>query len=311
MSRILVTGAAGFIGSHTVDALLKAGHEIVAVDNFRTGRDSNLTNACQYPTFKLHRLDVAESGVLLPLVEEFRPHAIIHLSALVSVPESIADPTENERLNYHATRLVAEAACAHGTRRVVFASSAAVYGDSSVLPLAEETPCSPLSPYGWAKLKSEKLLLDLARTTGAIVRCHRYFNVFGPRQDPTSPYSGVISIFHDRLQQGATPTINGDGEQTRDFIYVGDVARANVLAATAPNIASGIANICTGRAVSLNALYAAMSRAAGRDIPPHYGPARLGEIRHSLGSPLRAKRDLDFTAQISLQQGLEMHIAGL
>ncbi len=304
MARVFITGAAGFIGSHTADLLLGEGHAVFGVDNFRTGKAANLKFARAHSGLEFREIDVAATGLLGAAVGDFRPDAIIHLAALVSVPESIANPAENDRLNFQATRLVAEAAKAHGVKRIVFASSAAVYGANPNLPLEEGASCAPLSPYGTAKLASEKLLLALAASHGIVVRCHRYFNVFGPRQDPRSPYSGVISLFSDRLAQGTPPVIHGDGEQTRDFIHVSDVARANVMAATKPGIASGVANICTGHAVSLNVLYQTLSRVFGQQLPPTHGPAREGDIRHSLGSPAQARRDLDFVATMRLEDGL-------
>ena len=304
MAKILVTGAAGFIGSHTVDLLLEQGHAVCGVDNFRTGKAANLAAAMAQRTFQFHEQDCAVRGNLVETVRVFAPDAIVHLAALVSVPESIANPAENDRLNFQATRLVAEAALVHGVKRIVFASSAAVYGANPNLPLVETADCEPLSPYGTAKHNSEKLLMDLSRTHGVTVRCQRYFNVYGPRQDPSSPYSGVISLFQSRLTRGVPATIHGDGEQTRDFIHVRDVALANAIAATAKHISSGIANICTGRAVSLNSLYVTLGDSLGKVLAAIHGPAREGDIRHSLGSPERARSELSFTAQISLRDGL-------
>ena len=304
-TKVLVTGAAGFIGSHTVDLLLARGHEVTGLDNFRTGHPANLEAARRHPKFHFRQEDCAAPGILNAAVAAFAPDAIIHLAALVSVPESIANPAENDRLNLQATRLMAAAAQSHGVPRIVFASSAAVYGSNNQLPLAEDTACVPLSPYGTAKLESEKLLLELSRTAGITVRCQRYFNVYGPRQDPSSPYSGVISLFARRLQEGKPPTIHGDGEQSRDFIYVGDVARANLLAATTPALASGVANICTGEAVSLNTLWTTLCAVLGRQATPLHGPPRDGDIRHSLGSPAKAGRDLGFSAATPLREGLK------
>jgi UDP-glucose 4-epimerase len=304
MSRYLVTGAAGFIGSHTIDLLLAEGYEVLGMDNFRTGRRENLAAAINNPKFKLVEADVALDGVLEDITLEFRPEAIIHLVAMVSVPESIQNPTENHRLNFVATTLATSAALRAGSSRIVFASSAAVYGASTKIPLTEDDDCRPISPYGEAKLESERHLEQTARTSGLTTRSQRYFNVFGPRQDPSSAYSGVISRFNDAILQGRAPTIYGDGEQTRDFIHVSDVARANLLAATMPGVLSGVANICTGGSVSLNQLYASMAQAAGTIIPPLYGPARVGDIRHSRGSPKRAERELNFQPSTSLTTGL-------
>lgn len=304
MARILVTGAAGFIGSHTTDRLLASGHTVAGVDNLRTGHRRNLAAASASPRFAFHEGDVAEPGVLDRLVAAFRPDAIIHLAALVSVQESIRDPELNERLNVTATRLVADAAAAHAVRRVVFASSAAIYGDTTDLPITEDTAKRPISPYGEAKLASESILFERGAAAGFTVRCHRYFNVFGPRQDPASPYSGVISIFDRRYRDGQPVTIYGDGGQTRDFISVHDVARANELGATAPGVPAGAANICTGRATSLRDIVAIFARHYPAVPPPRHAEARAGDIVHSLGRPDRAKAELGFTAEVSVADGL-------
>jgi UDP-glucose 4-epimerase len=323
MSTILVTGAAGFIGSHTCDQLLAGGHTVVGVDNFRTGKRDNLRRATSSPAFRLVEADVSAAGVLRDLVGDAKPDAIIHLAALVSVPESIRDPDLNFQLNVRATQRVVDAArtlC--GTRstdlpidrraapRIVFASSAAVYGDNTELPLSERSETRPISPYGAAKLASEALLIGHAAAFGFTARCLRYFNVFGLRQDPKSPYSGVISIFSDKLRAGAAPAIFGDGEQTRDFISVHDVARANVLAATTPGLASGITNICTGQPTSLNRLANVLRDLIPGAPTPVYGSPREGDIRHSLGSPQRAKAELGFEAKVTLEAGLAELVRG-
>jgi UDP-glucose 4-epimerase len=305
MSRIFVTGAAGFIGSHTVDQLLAAGHSVVGVDNLRTGRRDHLASAADSNLFRWHEADVSEVGVLDRIVAAAAPEAIVHLAALVSVPESIENPELNYRLNLHATHLVAEAARTHGVRRIVFASSAAIYGDTRELPIRESAEKNPISPYGAAKLASEALLLGHGAAFGLTVRCQRYFNVFGPRQDPASPYSGVISIFQRRYREGKPMTIYGDGRQTRDFISVHDVARANVIAATAEEISSGVANICTGCATSLLDVVDVFRRHYPALAAPDHAPARGGDIAHSRGAPEAAARELGFQAQVSMEAGLE------
>lgn len=311
MAKILVTGAAGFIGSHTTDQLLAAGHSVAGVDNFRTGRRENLTAARRSAAFVLHEADVAQPGVLDALVAAERPEAIIHLAALVSVQESIADPALNFLLNVQATQLVAEAARKHKLGRVVFASSAAIYGDTTEVPIAENAEKKPISPYGAAKLASEALLLGHGAAYGITVRCQRYFNVFGPRQDPASPYSGVISIFDRRYREGKAVTIYGDGRQTRDFVAVRDVARANVIAATRPGLVSGSANICTGRETSLLDVAAIFARLYPGVAAPNHAPARTGDILRSLGASARASAELDFTANTSVADGLaELAAAG-
>jgi UDP-glucose 4-epimerase len=319
MATIVITGAAGFIGSHTADLLLQQGHRVVGVDDFRTGREANLADAMRQQAFVLERFDVAAPGGLIDCAVRHRADAIIHLAALVSVPESIAHPALNFRQNVEATYRVIEAASAcqrdraasPGPIRVVFASSAAVYGNTPDLPLTEASTTRPISPYGGAKLASEALLFGHAAASGFTVRAQRYFNVFGPRQDPKSPYSGVISIFGDKLKAGAAPTMFGDGEQTRDFIYVGDVARANALAATAPGIGSGVANICTGKATSLNVLFAALRQHFPTAPACTYAAPRAGDIRHSLGCPDRAKAELGFEASVSLEDGLKALVGSM
>ncbi len=305
MSTVLVTGAAGFIGSHTCDRLLAAGHTVVGLDNFRTGQRANLASASARPGFRLVEADLCAPGVLDALVAETRPEAMIHLAALVSVQESVQNPALNFELNLRGTQLVAEAARVHRVARVVFASSAAVYGDTPTLPLAERAGAlRPISPYGAAKLASESLLLGYAAAYGFTVRCHRYFNVYGPRQDPHSPYSGVISVFCDKLRAGISPTIFGDGEQTRDFVAVDDVARANVLAISAPQLGSGVVNICSGQATSLNRLVGILrGLIAGAPAATH-AAAKPTDIRHSLGAPGLARNEFAFATEVSLETGL-------
>lgn len=304
MPHILVTGAAGFIGSHTTDQLLCAGHEVTGVDNFRTGRRANLAAAFASPKFKFREVDMSNRDAFSQLVGETRPNAIIHLAALVSVQESISNPDLNFLLNVQATHHVAEAARLYAVDRVVFASSAAIYGDTTDLPIREAAEKRPISPYGAAKLASEALLLGHSAAFGFTVRCQRFFNVFGPRQDPASPYSGVISVFERRFREGQPVTIFGDGHQTRDFISVHDVARANVIAATKPNVRSGAANICTGRATSLLHAVNVFRRAYPKAGLPTHAPARSGDIVHSLGSPEEAATALEFRAKISVDDGL-------
>ena len=305
MAHILLTGAAGFIGSHTVDQLLAGGHAVTGVDNLRTGRRSNLANAFTSSRFALHEVDVAAPGALAAYVMRIRPDAIIHLAALVSVQESIKDPALNFALNVQATQHVAEAARLHGVKRIVFASSAAIYGDATDLPIRESAEKKPISPYGAAKLASEALLLGHGATFGITVRCQRYFNVFGPRQDPASPYSGVISIFERRYREGKPITIFGDGQQTRDFISVHDVARANVIAATRPNVVSGMANICTGRATSLLQIVDIFRRHYPKAAATSHAEPRSGDILHSIGASDAAAADLGFRSEVSVETGLD------
>lgn len=304
MSKVLVTGAAGFIGSHTVDKLLATGHDVVGVDNLRSGHRANLVGADSNERFDFVEGDVSDEGVLNRLVSETAPNAIIHLAALVSVQDSMDNPELNYRLNVLATHCVAEAARSHGVGRVVFASSAAIYGNTTDLPITEDTAKRPISPYGGAKLASEAILLSHGAAFGFTVRCQRYFNVFGPRQDPASPYSGVISIFDKRYRDGKGVTIFGNGQQTRDFISVHDVARANVLAATAEDLSSGWANVCTGKATSLLEVAAVFAEHYPNAPAPLLGEPRQGDIIHSLGKADLVASELGFKSEVSVKDGL-------
>lgn len=301
--RILITGAAGFIGSHTVDRLQNAGHHVYGIDNLRTGRLSNISAALK-EGFEFHQFDILESEKLNRLIRSARIEAIIHCAALVSVTESINNPEINFRLNIEGTYRVAESARQNGVRRLVFSSSAAVYGDSRRVPVGENSELQPISPYGAAKLAAELILLSYASSYGMTVRIQRYFNVYGLRQDAASPYSGVISIFARNLNRGTPLTIYGDGKQTRDFIHVSDVAKANMLAATKSKLRSGIVNICTGQPTSLLQLVKELNRLGATACAHVFAPARIGDIKRSVGCPEAAARDLGFTAQAKMAQGL-------
>ncbi|NNC89376.1 MAG: NAD-dependent epimerase/dehydratase family protein [Akkermansiaceae bacterium] len=304
LRTILLTGAAGFIGSHTAEALLGAGHRVIGVDDLSTGSRANLDEAVSNARFRFVHEDVLEAGFLGELVATTRPDAIVHLAGLVSVDRAERDPALNFRLNVEATQVVAEAARTSGVPRVVFASSAAVYGNSQDLPLRESGLPGPAGNYGNAKLISELLLRQYSRSYGFTTICNRYFNVFGPRQDPTSPYSGVVSVFTDLLAKDQPVTIFGDGTQTRDFISVHDVARANLLAATAPGVESGSYNICTGNSRSLLDLLKALKEVCPSAPMPRFGDPRPGDIQHSRGAPELAAARLGFTARTDFQNAM-------
>ena len=309
-SSYLVTGAAGFIGSHSVEWLLGQGQRVVGVDNLRTGHLENLAAARASPNFVWVLADAGDEVTMRALFERYRFAGVLHLAALVSVPESFRDPALNARLNLITTDTLAQLCLEFSCKRVVFASSAAVYGTAAALPNQESATPQPQSPYAAAKLASEVMLLGYAASFGVEAACLRYFNVYGPRQDPSSPYSGVLSIFTDRFQRGFPVTVYGDGEQTRDFISVKDVARANGQALTGARLASGRYNVCTGRAVSLNQVLT-IYRELFPDVPPaEYADARVGDIRESLGDPSRLKELLKFQAQIAFDRGLRDLILG-
>lgn len=300
----LVTGAAGFIGSHSTEWLLGRGQRVVGVDNLRTGHLENLADARSSPNFEWVLADAGDEAAMRGLFERHRFAGVLHLAALVSVPESFRDPGLNYRLNLAAADGIARLCLEFDCKRLVFASSAAVYGAAAALPNRESATPQPQSPYAAAKLAAEIMLLGYAASYGLEAVCLRYFNVYGPRQDPASPYSGVLSIFTDRFQRGLPVTVYGDGEQTRDFISVHDVARANGEALVGASVAGGRYNVCTGHAASLNRVLA-IYRELFPDAPATtYAEARIGDIRHSLGDPNLLRDMLRFEVSIPFAQGL-------
>mgnify|MGYP003640184122 CR=1 FL=1 len=307
--KVLVTGAAGFIGSHTVDLLLREGHQVVGIDDLSTGNLDNVQTALKSGRFHLEQADMLDEGLMDRLVAEFLPDAIIHLAGLVSVTLGQEQPERNFRLNLESTKLVAEAARKHGCKRVVFASSAAVYGDLEQLPIQESDPKDPKSNYGTAKLMSEMLLQSYAKSYGMTCISNRFFNVFGPRQDPHSPYSGVISIFAERFSTGREATIFGDGQQSRDFISVYDIAAGNVLAATQKDVPSGAYNLCSGERQSLLDLVDALAKALPTALPVNFAEEREGDIKHSQGSNDKARVYLGFAPKIEFEAGIEDLVA--
>ncbi len=299
----LVTGAAGFIGSHSVEWLLGQGRRVVGVDNLRTGHLENLAGARSSPNFEWALADAGDEAVMRALFERHRFAGALHLAALVSVPESFRDPALNYRLNLATADSIARLCLEFDCKRLVFASSAAVYG-AAALPNQESAAPQPQSPYAAAKLASEVMLLGYAASYGLEAVCLRYFNVYGPRQDPASPYSGVLSLFTDRFRRGLPVTVYGDGEQTRDFISARDVARANGEALLGTGVGGGRYNVCTGRAVSLNQVLA-IYRELFPNVPPaEYVEARIGDIRHSLGDPSLLRAMLGFEALTPFARGL-------
>ena len=311
-SLILVTGGAGFIGSHTVDRLVADGHRVVVVDDLRTGKRANLAQhgALSFAAGSPVELVVADvsHGLFAPLAAVTAAHGpiarAIHLAAQVSVVHSLANPLVDVAVNYVGTVQVLEYARAAGVKKIAFASSAAVYGDTPVVPVVEDAPCRPLSPYGVDKLASELMLGAYAATHGVAATPLRFFNVYGPRQDPSSPYSGVISIFADRARAGRPLTIFGDGEQTRDFVYVGDVARAVVAAAMADGGDGTAMNIGTGRETTVRQLAELIVGLAGTGVAISHAPARAGEIVRSLAAVARVQAALGWQAEVALADGL-------
>lgn len=306
----LVTGAAGFIGSHSVEWLLRHGWRVVGVDNLRTGRLDNLADARSSPNFTLVIADAGDETAMRPLFQQHRFAGMLHLAALVSVPESFREPELNYRLNLAAADTLARLCLEFECKRLVFASSAAVYGANAALPNRESALPQPLSPYAAAKLAAEVMLLGYAASYGLEAVCLRYFNVYGPRQDPSSPYSGVLSIFTDRFQRGLPVTVYGDGEQTRDFISVRDVAEYNGQALTRQDVVVGRYNVCTGHAISLKQVLAIYRELFPNAPPTEFASGRIGDIRHSLGDPALLREMLQFSAQTEFAQGLRELNAG-
>ena len=306
----LVTGAAGFIGSHSVEWLLRHGWRVVGVDNLRTGRLDNLADARSSPNFTLVIADAGDETAMRPLFQQHRFTGMLHLAALVSVPESFREPELNYRLNLAAADTLARLCLEFECKRLVFASSAAVYGANAALPNRESALPQPLSPYAAAKLAAEVMLLGYAASYGLEAVCLRYFNVYGPRQDPGSPYSGVLSIFTDRFQRGLPVTVYGDGEQTRDFISVRDVAEYNGQALTRQDVVVGRYNVCTGHAISLKQVLAIYRELFPNAPPTEFASGRIGDIRHSLGDPALLREMLQFSAQTEFAQGLRELNAG-
>lgn len=306
----LVTGAAGFIGSHSVEWLLRHGWRVVGVDNLRTGRLDNLADARSSPNFTLVIADAGDETAMRPLFQQHRFTGMLHLAALVSVPESFREPELNYRLNLAAADTLARLCLEFDCKRLVFASSAAVYGANAALPNRESALPQPLSPYAAAKLAAEVMLLGYAASYGLEAVCLRYFNVYGPRQDPGSPYSGVLSIFTDRFQRGLPVTVYGDGEQTRDFISVRDVAEYNGQALTRQDVVVGRYNVCTGHAISLKQVLAIYRELFPNAPPTEFASGRIGDIRHSLGDPALLREMLQFSAQTKFAQGLRELNAG-
>ncbi|MGQ9778270.1 MAG: NAD-dependent epimerase/dehydratase family protein [Bacillota bacterium] len=297
---VLVTGGAGFIGSHLVSALLAEGYAVRVLDNLSTGRLENLAEVLHRIDFR--RGDVREAALVAELCRGV--DFVLHQASLVSVPASIADPGATYEIIARGTLNVLEAARAAGVKRVVLASSSAVYGDAPGGPRAETLAPRPLSPYAAAKLAAEALGRAYYHSYGLETVSLRYFNVYGPRQDPNSPYAAVIPSFIAALADGRRPVIFGNGEQTRDFIHVFDVVRANLLAMTAPGVGGETVNIGTGRGVSVNQLLREIASLFG--VPPaaEYAPPRPGDIRASVAETLRARRLLGFVPEIGLRQGL-------
>ena len=301
-NRVLVTGGAGFIGSHLTEALVAKGCRVTVLDNLTTGHMANLSTVKDRIEFvhgdirDLGTLDRTTSGC------EF----IFHLAAVVSVPQTVEQPVDSAKVNDMGTLHVFEAARNSGAVGVVFASSSAVYGDDPELPKREDMLPKTLSPYAAQKMTGEYYAQVYTNLFGIKSTCLRFFNVYGPRQDPSSAYSGVISIFMAKTVSGTSPTIYGDGNQSRDFVFVGDVVRAILLAAASSAAAGGSVNIGSGRPVTVNNLWEMICRINGSTMPPLYAPSRPGDIYASVADIEKAKSQIGFSPETDFDRGLEL-----
>ncbi|MDF2489399.1 MAG: NAD-dependent epimerase/dehydratase [Pseudomonas sp.] len=303
---ILITGGAGFIGSHVSDALLAKGHAVRILDDLSTGKRANLQ--LQHPRLQLIEGDVADAALVARAAAGCK--AVVHLAAVASVQASVEDPVKTHQSNFIGTLNVCEAMRLNGIRRVVYASSAAVYGNNGEgQSITEDTPKAPLTPYAVDKLAGEQYLDFYRRQHGLDPVVFRFFNIFGPRQDPSSPYSGVISIFAERATQGMPITVFGDGEQTRDFLYVGDLVQVMLRALELDEVQEGAVNIGLNQATSLNQLLAALEQVVGSLPPVAYGSARAGDIRHSRADNSRLLARFGLPEPTSMVDGLT-HLLG-
>ena len=305
MTTYLVTGGAGFIGSNITRKLLETGQTVRVFDNFLTGKRANLAEIAADITLlegDLRDFDAVQQacrGV----------DYVLHLGALPSVPRSVADPLLTNAININGTLNVLEAARLQRVKRVVFSSSSSVYGDTPILPKREDLPLNPLSPYACHKAAGELYCRVYNNMYKLETVCLRYFNVFGPRQDPQSQYAAVIPKFIAALQAGEQPLIYGDGEQSRDFTYVENVIFANLAAATAPKAAGEVINVACGVRITVNELAHRIGSALGKTVRPQYEPARAGDVKHSLADISKAQELLDYTDFVNIETGLQKTIA--
>ena len=299
--RYVVTGGAGFIGSNTVDELVRRGHSVVVLDDMSSGKEENLTEIRSKITImkgSINDLEIVQKAML-------QADYVIHLAARTSVPRSVKDPIETNRVNVDGTLNVLVAARDNKVKRVVLAASSSAYGDTPTLPKAESMQPVPISPYGVTKYVGELYAQTFGRCYALENVSLRYFNIFGPRQDPDSPYSGVLSRFSTAFLESTPPVIFGDGEQTRDFTYVDNAVQANILACEASGATGKTFNIGTGQAISLNNVVKMLQKISGKTLEPKYELPREGDIRDSLADIQLAGEVLNYKPAVGFEQGLE------
>ena len=299
--RYLVSGGAGFIGSHTVDELVRRGHGVVVLDDLSSGKEENLADVRTKITFMKGSITDVET------VQKAMHQAqyVIHLAARTSVPRSVKDPIDTNRINVEGTLNVLVAARDNRVKRVVFAASSSAYGETPTLPKKESMQPLPISPYGVSKYVGELYAQAFGRCYGLENVCLRYFNIFGPRQDPDSPYSGVLSRFTNAFLQDEPPVVFGDGEQSRDFTYVDNAVQANVLACEAPAASGYVFNIGTGDRYTLNETLEILRRLSGKRVQAKYEPPREGDIRDSQADITAARDVLGYDPAVRFEEGLE------
>ena len=300
MAHYLVTGGAGFIGSHLAEELSRRGHSVRVADSLVTGKRTNLDHV---RGVEFLEGDLADPDFARQAVQGVE--YVLHQAAIPSVPRSVKDPISSHRANVDATLSVLVAARDAGVKRLVFAGSSSAYGNTPTLPKREDMPSHPLSPYALQKVVGEQYLQMFTKLYGLETVSTRYFNVFGPRQDPSSPYSGVISVFATALIENRSPTIYGDGEQTRDFTYVANVVDGVLRACEAPGVSGEVINVATGGRISLNQLFRTMRDLVGRAVEPSYAEVRPGDVKDSQADIAKAQRLLGYQPIVSFEEGLE------
>jgi UDP-N-acetylglucosamine/UDP-N-acetyl-alpha-D-glucosaminouronate 4-epimerase len=298
--RYVVTGGAGFIGSNTVDELVKRGHSVVVLDDLSGGKEENLAEVRNKITFI--KGSITDIEVVRKAMQE--AEYVLHLAARTSVPRSVKDPIESNRINVDGTLNVLVAARDAKVKRIAFAASSSAYGETPTLPKVETMVPAPISPYGVTKFAGELYLQTFGRCYGLENVSLRYFNVFGPRQDPASPYSGVLAKFCTAFLEETQPVIFGDGEQTRDFTYVENAVQANLLAFEAPNVSGKVFNVGVGGRVSLNQIVALLAKISGKQLEVKYDPPRDGDIRDSQADITQAREVLGYDPQVDFEEGL-------
>lgn len=302
MATYLITGVAGFIGSTLARAVLKRGDRVRGVDNLSTGKPDNLTEILSAIDFR--KVDILDLDSMKRACEGV--DYVLHQAAIPSVPKSVLDPLGSNQANVDGTVNVLVAARDAKVKRVVYAASSSAYGDTPTLPKREDMTPSPISPYAVAKLASEHYMTSFYRCYGLETVSLRYFNIFGPRQDPTSPYSGVLAKFITLMLNGKQPTILGDGTQSRDFTYIDNAVDANLLAATVPaaQAAGMVFNVATGHRIDLNEVFRALKKLTGYSGEVNYGPERAGDVKHSLADISRTQKHLGYQPLVNFEEGL-------